>query len=162
MSIFRDTTRLRILDLSFNKMADISPLKCSILLYDLSLSHNNICDIQIISNLSKLIQLRLSFNNVNSIQNVSFERDKINVVVFIDKSQIFLFEKRKNHKIIKKKSKYIFLRSLFVVIEQELEYHDCDQTLAFIKRNIHLNLFYFDQVDSFFDKCRRMDLDLDF
>ena len=109
-----------------------------------------------------LYALSLSFNNITSIQNISFDR-LINLEqVFMDKPLIGLFDKRTNRRIVKKKAKkYTFLRSLFLIIEQELDYHDCDQTLEFIKRNIHLNLFYYNQTDSFFAKCRRMDLQLD-
>ena len=153
---------MKRLDSSFNKIADISPLNNSLSLTNLSLSHNYIGDIQIISDFIDLKQLRLSFNNITSIQNVSFERLIKLEQVFIDQNLIALFDKRENHDIIKKKAKYTFLRSLFLVIEQDLEYHDCDQTLDFIQRNIHINLFYYDQIDSFFEKCRRIDLELDF
>jgi Leucine-rich repeat (LRR) protein len=155
-------TKLVWLDLSFNQIVDISPLQFLLSLYNLSLSHNNISDIQIISNFTNLIQLRLSFNNIFSVQNASFDQLISLQQVFIDKPLISLFDKRENFRIDRKKAKYIFLISLFLVIEQDLKYHDCEQTLDFIQRNIHLNLFYYDQIDSFFDKCRQMDLQLDF
>ena len=162
MSPLSNLTKLNNLYLDSNQIADISPLKYLISLTNLSLSHKSLSDIHIISNFTKLEQLRLSFNNINSIQNASFDRLINFQQVFIDKPLVALFAKRENQKIIKKKCRYTFLRSLFLVIESDLEYHDCDQTLDFIQRNIHINLFYYDQIDFFFEKCRRMDLQLDF
>ncbi len=164
--------------LDSNKITDVSPLKWLSKIWTLSLSNNTIKDLSplkeldgtrklfvmingisnllFISKFNRLREFRIAFNNITLFPNDFSESLQS---VFIDKSQISLFDKMVNHRIVKKKAKQSrFLWALFLVVEEDLEFHYCNKTLEFMKRNVLLNLFYYNQIDSFFVKCRHMDL----
>ncbi len=52
-----------------------------------------------------------------------------------------------------------WIKARFLITIDDLDYLDCDLTLHFIKRNLYLNLFYYDQIDLFFSKCEPNELD---
>jgi Leucine-rich repeat (LRR) protein len=158
----RNMSEITWLYLSNNSIRDIEPIKHLVKLKELSLSYNKIERIQPLSNLTNLKFLNISFNNVNlSLTNESLYRLTNLKKAFIDKKLIVLFDKMVN-KNIKKRNVYTFLYSIFIVTEDDLDFHNCSLTLDFIKRNVHLNLYYWNQIDSFLDKCGRIDLDLQF
>jgi hypothetical protein len=158
-------TNLELLALSNNRLVDISPLKGLTKLKNLSLSQNRIEDFRLVSKFHFLEKLSISFNSIESTQEISFDALTDLRKVFLDKKQTHFFEKRRNNKIVERKAKnkfYKFLHALFLVTEDDLSFLDCTLTLDFMKRNIHFNLFYYEQVDWFFERCHHMDLDMDY
>jgi Leucine-rich repeat (LRR) protein len=161
----KELKKLEKLGLEVNKIESLSELRNLVELKFLFLTKNRISDIRLASNFTKLERFSIGFNNISSIQNVTFDRMDKFTLVSIDKIQIDMFKASKltNYKVDKRKEKnkvYKFLKGVFLVTEEDLEFVDCQLTLSFMRRNIHFNLFYNQQVDLFMEKCRRMDLDI--
>ena len=56
-------------------------------------------------------------------------------------------------------SSFSFFSTFFLITEDELSFLECGITLNFAKRNILLNLYFYQQIDHFLDKCKHLDLD---
>jgi Leucine-rich repeat (LRR) protein len=150
--------------LSSNSIRDVEPIKHLHKLKELSLSHNNIENIQPLLCLTNLERLNVSFNKIN-LSLMTEGKEIINGIAnklkkaFIDKNMILVFDKKVNNN-LKKRNVYTFLYSMFIVTEDDLEYLNCLKTIDFLKRNVHLNLYYYDQIDNFLIKCKPIELEL--
>ena len=52
-----------------------------------------------------------------------------------------------------------FYNPTFLITFNNLFQFDCNQTIEFMKRRIHLNLFLNEQIDQFFLKCQQFEFD---
>ena len=84
---------------------------------------------------------------------------------FIDIQMIKYFLEIINSRHIKLNSNLKYYESINLITKDNLNYFDCLQTFSFLKRNIHLNLYYYNQITQFLISCQNMlylDINLDF
>jgi len=91
-----------------------------------------------------------SFVECQSIQNVFVSKYILNE--FISEVFIKLFE-FKNSKILKKSLNHSYFKSLFITSSYLNETYDCDLTLYFIKRNVHFNFKFEQEIFDYFNEC---------
>ena len=150
----------------------------------LNLSHNRIENVQFLNKLPSLTSLYINNNQIKTfeleidlkyltIMDISFnndlnEFDKVNKIdkmlnkVFINLNLIDYFNQMSNKMFETKKQVniyYPYLESINLITKDNLEYLDCYLTFDFLKRNINLNLFFTNQINSFLDSCHLIDID---
>ena len=86
--------------------------------------------------------------------------NKLNDTKFVstDTNLIWLFYDSRNMLTCTEKAQYIYCESMFILTRNDLNYINCEETILFLKKNIHFNLFYFEQIDLFLSICSSMDL----
>jgi hypothetical protein len=77
--------------------------------------------------------------------------------VFIDSTKIEKMKSLVNTRILSEHhywSSISYLKGLYVVLKNDLDFVDCEFQIEFMKRNkIHLNLYYSFQITNFLNKC---------
>ena len=102
----------------------------------------------------------MSLNNLTFNSNETFKNDLTQLEsVWINKNMIRMFDVTKNEK--KQDSHHFaeYYKSLFLVTEDDLLDLDFYLTLDFMKRRIHLNLYFYEQIFLFLDRCGKMCID---
>ena len=155
INLFDKLTKLEILDLSLNNIREFDSMLPRLVKH-VNISHNQMTNIPNVSHLKNLFRLDISFNKrlirFDSIENIL--NSSILRQLFIDKSLIKYLNKSLNQRVAKIKSDhYLFLLSFHVNINDDLEYLNCQLSIDFIRRNIHLNLFYQEQLKRFLKFC---------
>ena len=104
----------------------------------------------------------ISFNNI-SVDEANADEGFQNLatldLAFIDINSFYLFDNVYNYLIAKQNNFNTYIFSLYLIMKDDLKYLDCRKTLMFIKRNIQLNLYYYDQIDQFNRVCFGLELD---
>jgi internalin A len=180
----KDLVKLEYLNLNGNRVKSISQLDNKIILNQLVLGSNQIKDISFLQNLeeltildfshnqvefffpivikkTKLRTLKMSLNNLTFNSNETFKNDLTQLeLVWINKNMIKMFDTTINMQKSEKSYKGIqYFKSFFIITEDEPGYLDCFSTISFLSRRIHLNLFFYEQIDIFIEKCRYLDLE---
>ena len=75
--------------------------------------------------------------------------------IFFSNENINFFYKNFNSK--RSNNNQNYFKSVNIIAMNKMV--DCFETLNFMKRNYHLNLFFHEQIDYFFDKCEYLDLE---
>lgn len=164
----RDLKSLLVLSLDNNQIVNIDVLGNLTELRALFLSNNKILNIDRLQNLKKLIHLNIFHNEIyinltvfnlkttnqllSNLLNCSLTNEFVNQFkhVFIIDENMSYFKENINRKQSKNRK---FLDAVYFLTINNLYYVDCNETVNFIKRNYHLNLFYDEQVQYFFNKC---------
>ncbi len=150
----RNLSKLSLLDLNYNQIQDASVLGYLLELKFLYLSNNSIKNIDFLSNLTQLIALDLSFNSAKTNYSYNHMYNLDHVLVNTNTINAFINFKNKRLDIYNKH----FLDAVFIITTDDLSFLNCSLTLDFIKRNIHLNLFYNEQISNFLINCKNLDL----
>ena len=150
------------LDLSFNKIEDISYLKKLDALSELNIKNNKINCFRLFVNhsFSSLTQLKINENKNECQDENKQEIDYDNLPclnkVFFDLNQSYLFKNFINRKKSIEKYKFvIFKESIFFIVTNYLNYLDCDLALGYLKNGIYFNLFYDFQINNFLSMCKK-------
>ena len=153
---------LWFLDLSSNQITQIDSLRHLNKLNSLYLFHNPILkfNFNIIS--PKKTQIYISNNNL-TLLNESINQFNEIYLVNIDQYQLISFAFNNsflvNRKLNKKSFRlFRYFKSTHLISLNNLFHVDCFQTIEFMKRKIHFNLFLNEQVEQFFVKCRKLEL----
>ena len=155
-------TKLRLLFLSQNRVRFLEPIRTQTLMKYLFLDHNELSRIlNVIGSFKDLEKLKISSNRANLTHYNSSWLSLFPYMsqVYFDRDMLSLFQQngerfRRNERVVRTKNRYTFYKSLFLITDDDLEACDCRLTLDYMKRRIHLNLFYYRQTDLFLDKCR--------
>ncbi len=154
---------MQSLVLSENQIENVDILKGFTYLNDLFLSNNKISAeiFPFLNRFKDLEKVMISFN-----KNLTLKKDEKFIEIpkrltqlYLDQDLIGMFDQPVNFRVNKNKNKYTFLTTLYLITENDLEFIDCDLTLDYIERNIHLNLFFDFQVSLFLEKCRFKDME---
>ena len=97
------------------------------------------------NNLNKIDFSNNPINNRNYIEKISQRLE----IVFLDKESIKYFSKTKNQRSEYSKGNYKFIKSLNIIIKDQLEFIDFMVQIEFLRRNIHLNLYHQEQIERF-------------
>ncbi len=178
---FEVLKNLKELNISANRIKNIEYLRNHFNLVELNISHNEIETILALGNLSsQLTNLYITNNRVRDISIVSglrnlerldLRNNSISVYrplewfnrikyIWISIDQVNAVKSIKNKRVGKINGLYKFLKSVFIISSDHLDFVDCELSLYFIRRNVHFNLYYWDQFDHFFAKCKSFDLEL--
>ncbi len=147
---------LEVLDLSNNQIKSIDSFPVSKKLIELYLDHNELTSVDVLadSDLTSLEKLKISFNHINVSTGAKRTLNMLTSVrqVHLDRSAIELFRFENNHRKKLRNKIYKFLQSIFLIVDSD-EFLGCDLILGYLRLNIHLNLFFNDQLDLFLDEC---------
>ena len=159
------------MDLSENnltKLFDCKPFH----LENINLSNNQLENVDLLSKFTSLVFIDLNNNQLsylnsdiilsnNNLSKIDYSNnqikngkimEKINQklqVLFLDKKSINYFSKVKNDRFVMSKGNVMFLKSISIILNDDLNFIDFDIQLEFLKRNIHLNLYYHHQIERF-------------
>ena len=143
--------------LNRNLLTSLSFLENFTSLIDLNVSENQIKHFTLYS-VTNLINVDISFNPIENIyigRNVRY--------LFIDLNLIEMFDDVQNERIVKITDKYVFLKSLYVVLNDQknngLNYVDCKLQRKLLVQRIFLNLLFSFQIENYLMNCS---LELDF
>ena len=104
-----------------------------------------------------LIKFDASFIKNIEINAQSVTKENLNLI-FIDETKINSIQNITNQRILMNKNieySFIYYKSLFVLIKNDLNYVNCYIQIELVKRNkIHLNLYYPFQVENFLNICQ--------
>ena len=177
----QNLTSLYFLYLTNNKIKDVGSLKNLKSLRYLYLSNNQIKEIDSLQ-LYKSNRLTWLYLFHNPIENLTFNINSLyesqiylstsfNLSVLNDSinnyNQIYVINDLKNvntsnifnQKLISKSIKSIkYYRSANLIQLNDMFHSDCHLTIDFMRRRIHFNLFLFEQIDQFFEKCQKLEL----
>ena len=81
------------------------------------------------------------------------------VFVNLEIMKKILVDKLRNERIARKTVHDIHLKSMYIVTSDNLTYLDCFETIEYLRRGIHLNLFFNEQVNNWLEKCESLDVD---
>ncbi len=123
----------------------------------LDISDNKIRNITNTLNMNGLIKLNMSYNQIEYGE-IANRIDNLIEIGFIDKESIKFYEKVRNERVVRRVGNSLFLKAYFVLIQSDLNFLSCTTQFELLKRNIHLNLFYSFQIDRFFNSCKLSDL----
>ena len=74
-------------------------------------------------------------------------------LIFIDWKLVNYFSNILNYRIKKETFNMKFILSLNIVTNNDLYYGSCNLKLDLLKKNVHLNLYYRNQIDKFIENC---------
>ena len=160
---------MKQLDLSENnltKLFDCKPFHIE----NISLSNNQLENVDLLSKFTTLYIINLNNNKIsylnsdilhsnynlvsfdfsrNQIKNGTFIYDlnKRLERIFIDKESMKYFSKIINERTEYSKGNYKFLKSLNIITKDDSNFIDFHVQLDYLKRNIHLNLLYYHQIE---------------
>ena len=143
-----------------NKIENVEPISNMAKLVILDLTNNRINNIESLINLTSLSELHIGFNNIS---NYNFP-PKLREMT-IDMNQINIFHQKLYYRVSAKKSvsqltQYKFFELLRINVIDDQDFIDCELTLKYSSKNIHLNLNNDNiMVENFINKCRSIDLD---
>jgi hypothetical protein len=156
----KDLNVLIELDISNNQISKIDDLKGLIILKRLNVSRNQIKNIEILSKLSQLTRVDMSFNdNLTSFFSISEMSEIEQVFLNLEIFKNIFDDKLINKRIAKQTIHDTHLKTLFVVTSDDLEYLECFETIDYLRRGVHLNLYYDKQVYRWIEECRPLDVD---
>ena len=105
-----------------------------------------------------LFRFDLSFNQIiDDGVKIKLNQNQLLRFFYIDVNFIAFFTHYKNDNIVKKYESHSFIKSLFILTKDNIYYLNCSLIFSFLKRNIHLNLFYGHQIERFLTECNLFD-----
>jgi Leucine-rich repeat (LRR) protein len=166
-------TRLVRLYFSNNEVVNIEALKNLKNLKQLFISNNKIVNIEALKHLS-LATLYLDQNEIlnltdfnlrtkNQIFSTYYHNNSLKHSFVDNFNQIYIFDEKVDYFSdvynLRRAKKYHLLQSVFLITTNNLYYLNCLETIDFMRRNYHLNLFYHEQAHNFFHQCEYLDLE---
>ncbi len=149
---------LFFIDLSYNRIENIDYLSNSPIFY-LTLNNNNIRDIRVLKNMTYLTKLDISSNSITKFEKFSNEMIYLKQI-FIDNDLISIIDDVRNIYFEKKNINYVYYQAIFAITTSKQDNRlDCLFVLKLSKRNILFNLLFNNQIEQFFNKCFKIELD---
>ena len=182
-NLFDRLDLLKKLDLSRNKIKCLKSLSNLTNIVFLNISFNRLENIDFIMNYSKLRQILVENNNIsklnfntlfnknnqdlsridlsfNSIKTTDSKIDLSNndflLFFYIDTSLLNQLAEFKNIRMSTKN--HAFIKSLYIITKNDVNFIDCKLIFSLLKRNIHLNMFYAHQIERFIKNCKLRDI----
>jgi Leucine-rich repeat (LRR) protein len=154
-------SNLNFINISFNQFENIDFIKTYSKLKHLLINNNNKISIlksmtYFLNNKKDLFRLDLSFNKIDSFDysgKIDLSKCELLKYVNLDVQLIGYLEEFTNVIIAKRNEAFTFIKSLFILTKNDLNFIDCKLIFNYLKRNIHLNLFFNDQIDRFLLTC---------
>ena len=142
--LFKNLRKLETIDLSSNRICLLEKFSFYNLVY--------LRNLYLEKNKNRIQMENESFSQINKIQNIFLSKsildDEINRIVLIN-----LFEIKKSQ--IKEDEKKVlnvtYFKSLFLMFDYDV--YDCNLTLYFMRKNIHLNFKYESHIHDYFEMC---------
>jgi internalin A len=156
-------SNINFLNISFNRFDSVDFMTNLFKLKNVIVNNNKIdqFNFNIISNKKDLFRIDLSFNQIESFNLIEFNISKHPNLkfIYIDTNFKDYFSIFNNDIVAKRNEAFTFIKSLFILTKNELTFFDCKLIFNYLKKNIHFNLFYNDQIDRFLATCT-LSLDL--